>query len=124
MLSVEAVSKTFGGVQALRNASLSCEAGEILGLIGPNGAGKSTLVNAISGVLKPDTGSVRLAGQEITGHGPEHCARAGVARTARTGAGLGLSIVQAAVRAHGGTVRAEPVPGGGLAVTVVLPAGA
>ncbi|QKC95195.1 ABC transporter ATP-binding protein [Mesorhizobium sp. NZP2298] len=84
MLSVEAVSKTFGGVQALRNASLSCEAGEILGLIGPNGAGKSTLVNAISGVLKPDTGSVRLAGQEITGHGPEHCARAGVARTFQT----------------------------------------
>jgi branched-chain amino acid transport system ATP-binding protein len=76
MLSVEAVSKTFGGVQALRNASLTCEAGEILGLIGPNGAGKSTLVNAISGVLKPDSGSVRLAGEEITGRGPEHCARA------------------------------------------------
>ncbi|WP_197319187.1 cell wall metabolism sensor histidine kinase WalK [Saccharomonospora sp. NB11] len=48
--------------------------------------------------------------------------RAGVARTARTGAGLGLSIVQAAVRAHGGSVEAEPVPGGGLAVTVRLPA--
>ncbi|CAM2974417.1 HAMP domain-containing sensor histidine kinase [Saccharomonospora xinjiangensis] len=48
--------------------------------------------------------------------------RAGVARTARTGAGLGLSIVQAAVHAHGGSVHAEPVPGGGLAVTVVLPA--
>lgn len=84
MLSVESVSKTFGGVQALRGASLSCEAGEILGLIGPNGAGKSTLVNAISGVLKPDTGSVRLAGREITGHGPEYCARAGVARTFQT----------------------------------------
>ncbi|AZO45013.1 ABC transporter ATP-binding protein [Mesorhizobium sp. M7D.F.Ca.US.005.01.1.1] len=84
MLSVEAVSKTFGGVRALRSASLACEAGEILGLIGPNGAGKSTLVNAISGVLKPDTGSVRLAGKEITGHGPEYCARAGVARTFQT----------------------------------------
>ncbi|BCM20466.1 lipopolysaccharide export system ATP-binding protein LptB [Mesorhizobium sp. J8] len=84
MLSVEAVSKTFGGVQALRSASLTCEAGEILGLIGPNGAGKSTLVNAISGVLKPDSGSVRLAGDEITGRGPEHCARAGVGRTFQT----------------------------------------
>lgn len=84
MLSVEAVSKTFGGVQALRSASLTCEAGEILGLIGPNGAGKSTLVNAISGVLKPDSGSVRLAGEEITGRGPEHCARAGVGRTFQT----------------------------------------
>lgn len=84
MLSVEAVSKTFGGVQALRSASLSCAAGEILGLIGPNGAGKSTLVNAIAGVLKPDAGSVKLAGKEITGHGPEHCARAGVGRTFQT----------------------------------------
>ncbi|QPC91151.1 ABC transporter ATP-binding protein [Mesorhizobium sp. INR15] len=84
MLSVEAVSKTFGGVQALRKASLSCAVGEILGLIGPNGAGKSTLVNAISGVLKPDTGSVTLAGKEITGRGPEYCARAGVGRTFQT----------------------------------------
>lgn len=81
MLSVEAVSKTFGGVQALRQASLSCATGEILGLIGPNGAGKSTLVNAISGVLKPDTGSVRLADRDLTGLGPEECARAGIART-------------------------------------------
>lgn len=48
--------------------------------------------------------------------------RSGVARTARSGAGLGLSIVRAAVRAHGGSVTAEPVPGGGLAVTVQLPA--
>ncbi|WP_379064866.1 ABC transporter ATP-binding protein [Mesorhizobium sp. UC22_110] len=81
MLSVEAVSKTFGGVQALRQASLSCAEGEILGLIGPNGAGKSTLVNAISGVLRPDTGSVRLADRDLTGRGPEECARAGIART-------------------------------------------
>lgn len=84
MLVVEQVSKTFGGVQALRNASLSCVAGEILGLIGPNGAGKSTLVNAISGVLAPDAGSIRLAGQDLGGRGPEYCARAGVARTFQT----------------------------------------
>jgi len=81
MLSVEGVSKTFGGVQALRDASLSCAAGEILGLIGPNGAGKSTLVNAISGVIRPDKGSVRLDGKDLTGRGPEYCARAGVGRT-------------------------------------------
>ena len=81
MLSIEAVSKTFGGVQALRDATLSCAAGEILGLIGPNGAGKSTLVNAISGVLKPDSGSVRLDGRELTGQGAEACARAGIGRT-------------------------------------------
>ncbi|PSJ59503.1 ABC transporter ATP-binding protein [Kumtagia ephedrae] len=81
MLSVEAVSKTFGGVQALREASLACAAGEILGLIGPNGAGKSTLVNAISGTLRPERGSITLDGRDLTGRGAEHCARAGVART-------------------------------------------
>lgn len=81
MLSVEAVSKTFGGVRALRDASLSCRADEILGLIGPNGAGKSTLVNVISGVIKPDTGRVKLGDAELTGRGPEFCARAGVGRT-------------------------------------------
>jgi ABC-type branched-subunit amino acid transport system ATPase component len=81
MLSVEAVSKTFGGVQALREASLACAAGEILGLIGPNGAGKSTLVNAISGTLRPERGSITLDGRDLTGRGAEYCARAGVART-------------------------------------------
>jgi signal transduction histidine kinase len=72
------------------------------------------VVRSSGGVIEPETVEGLF----------EPFRRAGVARTARTGAGLGLSIVQAAVRAHGGTVRAEPVPGGGLAVTVVLPAGA
>ncbi|MGO4560253.1 ABC transporter ATP-binding protein [Mesorhizobium sp. 2RAF21] len=81
MLKIEAVTKSFGGVRALANVDLSCESGEILGLIGPNGAGKSSLVNAISGVIKLDEGSVKLGGQNIAGHGAEFCARAGVART-------------------------------------------
>lgn len=81
MLRVDAVSKTFGGVKALRGASLTCAAREIVGLIGPNGAGKSTLVNAISGVITPDEGRIELKGSSLAGRGPEYCARAGVART-------------------------------------------
>ena len=81
MLSVEAVSKSFGGVKALGGVTLSCASGEILGLIGPNGAGKSTLVNAISGVLTLDEGRVRLDGEDISGRGAEYCARAGIGRT-------------------------------------------
>ena len=81
MLSVEAVSKSFGGVQALQNVSLACRPGEILGLIGPNGAGKSSLVNVISGLIAPDSGHVRLDEVDLTGRGPEYAARSGVART-------------------------------------------
>lgn len=81
MLSVEAVSKSFGGVQALQNVSLACRPGEILGLIGPNGAGKSSLVNVISGLIAPDSGHVRLDEADLTGRGPEFAARSGVART-------------------------------------------
>lgn len=81
MLSVEAVSKSFGGVQALQNVSLACRPGEILGLIGPNGAGKSSLVNVISGLIAPDSGHVRLDAADLTGRGPEFAARSGVART-------------------------------------------
>jgi len=81
VLSVEAVSKSFGGVQALQNVSLACRPGEILGLIGPNGAGKSSLVNVISGLIAPDSGHVRLDEVDLTGRGPEYAARSGVART-------------------------------------------
>ncbi len=81
MLSIDNVSKSFMGVRALRGVSFVGAADEILGLIGPNGAGKSTLVNAISGVLKPDSGSIRLGDVDLTGRGPEFAARQGVGRT-------------------------------------------
>ncbi len=81
MLSVQGVSKSFGGVHALRDVTVACGAAEILGLIGPNGAGKSTLVNAISGVLRPSRGSISLGDEDLTGRGPEHAARQGVGRT-------------------------------------------
>jgi branched-chain amino acid transport system ATP-binding protein len=81
MLEISGIEKQFGGVRALRDVSLQCDAGEIRGLIGPNGAGKSSLINVVSGVLTPDKGKVVLAGRDVAGKGPEAAARAGVART-------------------------------------------
>jgi branched-chain amino acid transport system ATP-binding protein len=81
MLEVSAVSKHFGGVYALRNVSLRCAPGQIVGLIGPNGAGKTTLMNVISGIVAPTSGAVTLGGRPLTGATPAFCAIAGVGRT-------------------------------------------
>jgi branched-chain amino acid transport system ATP-binding protein len=80
-LTVSDVSKHFGGVYALRNVSVSCRSGEIVGLIGPNGAGKTTLLNVISATLPLDEGEVRLGDRRIDSTSPRHCAVAGIART-------------------------------------------
>lgn len=80
-LEVENVSKHFGGVMAVNGVSLALNQGEILGLIGPNGAGKSSLFNLISGVAKPDTGTIRFDGRDITPMTPDAICRCGIART-------------------------------------------
>jgi len=80
-LAIEKVSKAFGGLKALDNASFSIEAGELVGLIGPNGSGKTTLINILSGHLTCDSGKVELDGQPIVGLRPEALARRGVLRT-------------------------------------------
>jgi branched-chain amino acid transport system permease protein len=80
-LSVETVSKRFGGVTALDTLSLTLARGEILGLIGPNGSGKTTLVNLISGIETPDDGRIKLGNRDITGKPPEFIARAGLCRS-------------------------------------------
>jgi branched-chain amino acid transport system ATP-binding protein len=77
-LTLESLDVRFGGVQAVRDLSLSVEPGEIVGLIGPNGAGKSSTLHAIVG-LAPATGSVRLGDRELLGRSPEDVARSGVA---------------------------------------------
>jgi branched-chain amino acid transport system ATP-binding protein len=66
LLEVEGLSKSFGGLAAVRNVSLSLEPGEILGLIGPNGSGKTTLLNLIAGTLRADAGTIRLNGEDVT----------------------------------------------------------
>jgi branched-chain amino acid transport system ATP-binding protein len=81
LLEVQALTKRFGGSTALQNVSFTAGAGEIIGLIGPNGAGKTTLLNLLSGVTKPSSGSVRFAGQDISGLKVHAVARLGIART-------------------------------------------
>ena len=81
LLEIQALTKSFDGVHALRGVDLSVQVGRITGLIGPNGAGKTTLFNCISGALRPDTGTIRFAGQPITGWRPDRVTCAGLVRT-------------------------------------------
>src|SRR6201996_7601432 len=81
VLELSAVSKRFGGLQALSEVSLSVAPGEVLGLIGPNGAGKSTLVSCITGVLRIDGGKIRFQDRDIQRLPPHQRARRGIART-------------------------------------------
>ncbi len=81
LLAVEGVGKSFGGLRALDDVSLSLKTGEIVGLIGPNGSGKTTLLNIISGIYSADQGTVALGGRDITSRSVHAIARMGVART-------------------------------------------
>ena len=81
LLSLDKVSKAFGGVTAVKNVSLTVEPGEILGVMGPNGSGKTTLFNLVSGALVPDSGEVLLQGERTNGLAPHQLCRRGVART-------------------------------------------
>jgi branched-chain amino acid transport system ATP-binding protein len=81
ILEIEGVSRAFGGLKAVQNVSLRVPAGSLTALIGPNGAGKTTLFALMSGFLKPDSGRVRLAGQDITARAPHLNARDGMTRT-------------------------------------------
>ena len=81
ILGVDAVSKRFGGLQAVDRVSLALAEGEIVGLIGPNGAGKTTLFHMLSGFLGPDAGDIRLRGASILGLRPHRITRLGLVRT-------------------------------------------
>nr|WP_222622967.1 ABC transporter ATP-binding protein [Ramlibacter cellulosilyticus] len=81
MLRLEGVSKSFGGLVAVRDVSLELAEGRIAALIGPNGAGKTTLFALMSGFLRPDTGRIVFAGEDITGVPPHLNARRGMTRT-------------------------------------------
>jgi branched-chain amino acid transport system ATP-binding protein len=81
LLEVEAVSRRFGGLQAVDRVSFEVQPGEVVGLVGPNGAGKTTLFNLVSGFVRPDSGRVVFAGRDITRHQPFQSCRAGLART-------------------------------------------
>jgi branched-chain amino acid transport system ATP-binding protein len=81
ILRLDAVSRRFGGLQALRGVTLGINRGEVLGLIGPNGAGKTTLVNTICGVTPATGGAVSFLGRDITRIRTYQSARLGLART-------------------------------------------
>ena len=81
VLEVSGVSKSFGGLAAVSELRLRLDEGDLQALIGPNGAGKTTCFNLLTGVYRPDAGSIRLSGQDITGKKPYQIAAAGMSRT-------------------------------------------
>ncbi|MGH9695988.1 MAG: ABC transporter ATP-binding protein [Bryobacteraceae bacterium] len=81
LLSVERLSKSYGGVHAVRGVSFELKAGEMLALIGPNGAGKSTCFDMLNGQTRSSSGRIRLLGQDTTGRKPREVWRLGVGRT-------------------------------------------
>ena len=83
-LEVVGLRKSFGGLAAVDEASFAIRPGSITGLIGPNGAGKSTMIDLLSGVQRPDSGTIRLAGEDISNLAPERVADRGLGRTFQT----------------------------------------
>ncbi|TDC46606.1 ABC transporter ATP-binding protein [Actinomadura sp. KC345] len=81
LLEVEDLTLSFAGVRALDGVSFTIDEGEFFAVIGPNGAGKSTLFNCVSGIYRPQAGSIRFDGREILGRAPHRIAQAGIART-------------------------------------------
>jgi branched-chain amino acid transport system ATP-binding protein len=81
LLEVEAISRRFGGLNALKDVSFSIKSGEIVGLIGPNGAGKTTCFNVVSGVMPPSGGAIRFDGRSIVGKKPSEIVSQGLVRT-------------------------------------------
>ena len=78
ILEVKDLSVSYGGIRALSNVSISVGKGEIVSIIGANGAGKSTMMRTISGLIKPDSGSIIFDGQEIVGMPPHKIAEMGI----------------------------------------------
>ena len=81
MLTLESVTKRFGGLTAVRAVSLDVRERELVGIIGPNGAGKTTLFNVVSGYYRPEEGRVVFAGSDVTGRAPHDICRLGLTRT-------------------------------------------
>jgi len=81
VLEVKSLSKSFDGFKAVNNANLDVQKGEIVAVIGPNGAGKTTLFNLITGILKPDSGTVHFKGENITGLPPYEVCRKRISRS-------------------------------------------
>jgi branched-chain amino acid transport system ATP-binding protein len=95
VLEVRGLSKSFGGLRAVRDVDLDVAQGRIIGLVGPNGAGKTTCFAMIAGFLRPDAGRVRFEGADITGEAPHRTAQRGMVRTFQiTQPFAGLSVLR------------------------------
>lgn len=81
LLQLDGVSLSFGGIKAASNISLHVDKGEIISLIGPNGAGKTTVFNILTGIYKPDEGTITFKGERIEGLSPQAIVNKGIART-------------------------------------------
>jgi branched-chain amino acid transport system ATP-binding protein len=106
LVQMRNINVAFGGVHAVRDASFTVGAGELVALIGPNGAGKTTCFNLVNGQLVPDAGEVRLTGLPITGRPPREIALLGVGRTFQVAATFASMTVrenvEVALLAHAG----------------------
>src|SRR6516225_7842775 len=106
LLSVEGLTKSYGGVHAVRGVSFALKTGEILALIGPNGAGKSTCFDMVNGQIAPDRGRIHLLGADTTGKRPRAIWRLGIGRTFQITATFPTMTVrenvQVALVSHGG----------------------
>ncbi len=111
MLQISNLTKRFGGVIAVNNVSLQVEKGTILGLIGPNGAGKTTVINTITGILKPDSGSIYYKGERIDGLPVHEIVRKGIGRTFQlTELFKNLSVMQSMLVPSTWQVKRNPLP--------------
>ena len=94
MLSLRGLTRRFGGLTAVDAIDLDLVRGELISIIGLNGAGKTTLFNLVTGLDRPDAGTVHFQGQDITGLSPERLAAEGIARTFQLGRVFGnLSVM-------------------------------
>ena len=108
VLEISGLTKSFGGVHAVRDVSFTVARAEFLALIGPNGAGKSTCFNMINGQLAPDAGDIKFEGRSLVGQAPRDIWRLGVARTFQIAATFGSMTVaenvQMALISHAGEI--------------------
>ena len=118
VLTVEGLSKSFGGIDAVRDVSFDVAAGELVALIGPNGAGKTTCFNLVNGQLAPDAGTVTLSGTRIDRLPPRAIARMGVGRTFQVAAtfasmsvreNVQLALLVASAVPTAASARARPI---------------
>ena len=101
LLEIDSLSRSFGGLQAVRDIGMTVDEGEIVSLIGPNGAGKTTMFNLITGFIAPNTGRILFAGADLVGLKPYAIAQRGLVRTFQiTNVFPGLTVFDNVVAAH------------------------